>query len=133
LKAKYLEVDREILSKVFHKIPFKRLLRISDKTGTLPEFLDELINLPPYKALSVEIRNALKEVGEPWVIEHVIGKRAYMDALRISLKGSMTLAYLIMYLVASEWESQSIKTVLLGRASKVDPEVLYNLLAPPSG
>ncbi len=133
LKAKYLEVDRELLSKAFHRIPFKRLLAISEKTETLPEFLDELVNLSPYKALSVEIREALREVGEPWVIEHVIGKRTYTDALRISLKGSMTLAYIIMYLVTSEWESQSIKTVLLGRASKVNPEVLYSLLAPPSG
>lgn len=132
LKAKYLKVNKEVISKVFSKLPFRRLLLISDKTEDLPEFLDELVNLAPYRSLSVEIRDAIREVGEPWVIEHVVGKKTYMDSLRISFKGSMTIAYILMYLIASEWESQSIKTVLLGRMSGVNPEVLYSLLAPPS-
>ncbi len=132
LKSKYLRINSNIISRAFAKLPFKRIMSISEKTGDLNEFLDELVNLSPYRSVSVEIRNAIKDVGEPWVIEHVIGKRTYLDALRISLKGSMTIAYILMYLVASEWESQSIKTVLLGRMSGVNPEILYNLLSPPS-
>ncbi|MDK2384670.1 MAG: V-type ATPase subunit [Candidatus Korarchaeota archaeon] len=132
LKAKYLGVKNDLLAKVFSKLPFRKLLETATKTDSLKEFLDELANLASYRAVSIEIDGAMKEVGEPWIIEHVIAKKTYIDSLRISLKGSMTEAYVLMYLISSEWESQSIKTILLGRMSGVDPEVLYNLLAPPT-
>ncbi len=132
LKAKYLGIRKEVLMKVFSRLPFKKLLDIAEKADKLDEFLDELVNLAPYRSISVEISRAMKEIGEPWVIEHVIAKRTYVDSLRIALKGSMTEAYILMYLISSEWESQSIKTVLLGRMSGVKPEILYNLLAPPT-
>ncbi len=132
LKSKYLQINKNIISRAFAKLPFKRILSISEKVEDLNSFLDELVNLAPYRSVSIEIRDAIKDVGEPWVIEHVIGKKTYLDALRISLKGSMTIAYILMYLITSEWESQSIKTVLLGRMSGVNPEILYNLLSPPT-
>lgn len=131
LKAKYLRVGKDMLTKLFAKLPFKMLLEIATKTDSLEEFLDGLANLAPYRPVSIEIERAIKEVGEPWVMEHVIAKRSYMDSLRIALKGSMSEAYILMYLISSEWESQGVKTVLLGRMSGVDPEVLYELLAPP--
>ncbi len=132
LKAKYLGVRNDVLTKVFSRLPFRKLLETATKTENLDEFLDELVNLAPYRPVSIEIGRAIKEVGEPWVIEHVVAKKTYIDSLRIALKGPMTEAYILMYLISSEWESQSIKTVLLGRMSGVSPEVLYNLLAPPT-
>ncbi len=131
LKAKYLGVKKDVLTKIFSKLPFRKLLYIATKTDSLNEFLDELVNLAPYRPVSIEIERAMKQIGEPWVIEHVLTKKTYIDSLRIALKGSMTEAYILMYLIGSEWESQSIKTVLLGRMSGVSPEVLYELLAPP--
>ncbi len=132
LKSKYLRIDKSIISRAFTRLPFRRIMFIYEKTEDLNDFLDELVNLSPYRLVSIEIKNAIKDVGEPWVIEHAIEKKTYSDALRISLRGSMTIAYVLMYLIASEWESQSIKTVLLGRMSGVNPEVLYDLLSPPS-
>lgn len=132
LKAKYLGVRNDVIAKVFAKLPFRRLIEIATKTDSLKGFLDELVNLDPYRSVSIEINRAIKEVGEPWVTEHVIAKKSYMDSLRVALKGSMSEAYILMYLISSEWESQSVRTVLLGRMSGVDPGVLYSLLAPPT-
>ncbi len=132
LKAKYLETPNDVILRAFSKLPFRKLLTAVEKSKNLKGFLDELVNIAPYKTVSIEIDKAMKEVGEPWVIEHVIAKRAYTSSLRISLRGSMSEAYILMYLISSEWESQSIKTVLLGKVSGVNPDVLYSLLAPPT-
>lgn len=130
LKAKYLKMEKELLEKALSGIPFKKMLEAYVQSDDLEGFLDKLINIPAYKSVSVEVRDSLKDVGEPWVIEHSVSKRAYVEAVRISLGNPMSEAYIISYLISSEWESQSLRTLLLGKISGVSKEVLYNLLVP---
>jgi vacuolar-type H+-ATPase subunit C/Vma6 len=42
----------------------------------------------------------------------------------------MSEAYILSYLISSEWESQSLRTVLFGRISGVSKDTLYQLLSP---
>ncbi|RDD53838.1 MAG: hypothetical protein BA066_02220 [Candidatus Korarchaeota archaeon NZ13-K] len=130
LKSKYLRISDELVMKSLSKIPFKKLLDAFMSSKDLNEFLDILINISPYRSVSLEVRDSLREIGEPWVIEHSISKRAYMESMRISLKSPMSEAYIISYMISSEWESQSLRTVLFGRISGVSKEMLYNLLTP---
>lgn len=130
LKAKYLRINDDIVVRTLSRSPFRNLLDIFSSSKDLHELLDKLINIAPYRDLSLEVKESLKEVGEPWVIEHSASKRAYLEALRISLKSPMSEAYIFSYMVSSEWESQSLRTVLLGRISGVPRELLYHLLTP---
>ncbi len=130
LKSKYLRISDELVIRSLSKIPFRKLIDVFELSKDLDEFLDKLINISPYRAISLEVRDSLREVGEPWVIEHSVSKRAYAEALRISLRSPMSDAYIFSYMISSEWESQSLRTVLFGRISGVPRELLYNLLTP---
>lgn len=130
LKAKYLRISDDTVVKILSRSPFRKLLDLFASSKDLHELLDKLINIVPYRTVSLEVRDSLREVGEPWVIEHSVSKRAYVEALRISLRSPMSEAYIVSYMISSEWESQSLRTVLFGRMSGVSKELLYQLLTP---
>ena len=130
LKAKYLRIGNDLIIRTLSGIPFKKLLEAVSQSGDLPDFLDKLLNMAPYREVSIEVRDSLRDVGEPWVIEHSVLKRAYAEAVRISMMSPMSEAYILSYLISSEWESQSLRTVLFGRISGVSKDILYQLLSP---
>lgn len=130
LKALYLKVEKNLVNNIFSNLPFKKILEVFALSDDLNDFLDKLVGMAPYRSVSIEVRDSLRDLGEPWVIEHSVSKRAYTEALRVSLESPMSEAYIVSYLVSSEWESQSLKTLLLGRISGASKEVLYNLLVP---
>jgi vacuolar-type H+-ATPase subunit C/Vma6 len=130
LKAKYLRISNDLIIRALSGVPFKKLLEAVNQSGDLSDFLDKLLNIAPYREVSIEVRDSLRDVGEPWVIEHSVLKRAYTEAVRISMMSPMSEAYIISYLISSEWESQSLRTVLFGRISGVSKYILYQLLSP---
>ncbi len=132
LKALYLDIKGDEVTSIYGKLPFKRLMNVINSSSNINELLDNLLKIEPYKPYAYEIMEAMKEVGEPWVIEHTIQKKIYLESLRISLKRPVSEAYILKYLNATEWEAQNVKTILLGRISKISRDTLYKLLELPT-
>ncbi len=132
LKALYLDIKGEQVARVYGKLPFRRMMEIIRSSENLNELLDNLLKVEPYKPYAYEVMEAIRDVGEPWVIEHTIEKRIYVESLRIALKQPVSEAYILKYLNTVEWEAQNVKTVLLGRISEVPTDLLYRLLELPT-
>ena len=132
LKALYLDISGEEVANIYGRLPFRRLMGVIRSSNSIKELLENLLKIEPYKPYAYEIMEAMREVGEPWVIEHTIEKRIYVESLRISLKQPISEAYILKYLNAVEWEAQNVKTILLGRISGISKDTLYKLLELPT-
>ncbi len=101
---------------------------ILSATKSFEEALKKISTLNRYSAIAKRILTVHKEIEEPLLWEFILFSDLLERACLIARRNFVGVSYTIWYILRTEWESQAIRLVVIGKKEGVSSETLRRIV-----
>lgn len=128
LRSQLMGVERELYSPMFEFLS-QSVRKVLSESNTFEESLKALISTEAHKSMASELIEIYEKYGVPWTLDLSLFKELYSKIRSIARMRPFSSAFPFSYVVAAEWESWAVRTVVLGRLSGIESEKIYDMLS----
>ena len=128
LRSQLMGAGREVYSSMFEFLS-QNVRKVLSESGTFEESLKTLLSTEAHKSMASELMEIYKKYGVPWTLDLSLFKELYSKIRGLARMKPFSPIFPFSYVVAAEWESWAVRTVILGKLSRIEPEKIYDMLS----
>ncbi|MGC9103384.1 MAG: V0D/AC39 family V-type ATPase subunit [Candidatus Methanodesulfokora sp.] len=99
------------------------------ESNTFEESIKALLSTEAHKSMASELMGVYEKYGVPWTLDLSLFKELYSKIRSLARMKPLSSIFPFSYIVAAEWESWAVRTVVLGKLSGIESEKIYDMLS----
>jgi len=128
LRSQLMGAEREIYSSMFEFLS-QNVRKVLSESNTFEESLKALLSTEAHKSMASELMEIYEKYGVPWTLDLSLFKEFFSKIRSLARMKPLSPIFPFSYIVAAEWESWAVRTVILGKLSGIEPEKIYDMLS----